>query len=527
MKGLLSSAVSILRTALALYALVVSLAAQETRVQILGVPEELQDIPLSQARIIEDIDQDGLQDILFIDKNSIFLSCQSADGTFLPFEIIRIPLDGAVDFADIFSGGEKEICIMHSQGVSCFQKRGGLWDMTPKALVTIPTVYGDHGMKLQVREHFAIDLDGDRIPELVLLDWRNLRFYRQDGAGAYNLAQAFPLVMKTFLEYPGLKSFPNPMGGAVGGGGRYLWHKDWPVIAKYLEWTQKSISGDILIGDVNHDSRLEFVRIERKEILTPGKSRSQFYEYRIHTLDGNKKFSKEPSQIVRDPHGVWASSTPVDIRGSGRRDLFTYQLKTEGGLLQRPQVRIELILEPESGDYPASPTQTLETSDYPLGSDALADVNGDGLKELALIHPVTKGFSLGSIIRKYVEKNVEIELRILPFKRGIGFTRAGMIAKRLKVGFFAGVPISLAGDFNGDGAKDLLVMGTDRLTLYSLSRDTPSFLRMPVSDIKIPPSGTYEVIDLNSDGVSEIVFYQSDKISILRVSQNARGALSR
>ena len=521
MKVLLSSAVSILRTALALYALVVSLAAQETRIQTLVVPEELQDIPLSQARIIEDINQDGRQDILFIDKNSIFLSYQSADGTFLPFEIMRIPLDGAVDFADIYSGGEKEICVMHSQGVSCFQKRAGLWDMTPKALVTIPTIYGDHGLKLQVREHFAIDLDGDRIPELVLLDWRKLRIFRQDDAGAYNLAQEFPLVMKTFLEYPGLKSFPNPMGGVVGEGGRYLWHKAWPVSSKYLEWAQKSISEDILIGDVNHDSKLEFVRIERKEMLTPGKSRSQFYEYQIHTLDDNKKFSKEPSQIVRDPYGVWASSTPVDIRGSGRRDLFTYQFKTEGGLLQRPRVRLELILEPESGDYPASPTQTLETSDYPLG---LADVNGDGLKELVLIHPVTKGFSLGSIIRKYVEKNVEIELRILPFKRGIGFTRAGMIAKRLKVGFFAGVPISITGDFNGDGAKDLLVMGTDRLTIYFLSGETSSFLRMPLSDIKKPPSGTYEVIDLNGDRVSEIVFYQSDKISILWVSQNARGA---
>lgn len=526
MKVLLSSAASTLRTALALSALVVSLAAQETRIQVLGIPEEFQDIPLSQARIIEDINQDGRQDILFIDKNSIFLSYQSAAGAFLPFEIIRIPLDGAVDFADIFSGGEKEICIMHSQGVSCFQKRDGRWDMTPIALVTIPTVYGDHGLKLQVREHFAIDLDGDRIPELMLLDWRNLRFYRQDAAGAYNLAQEFPLVMRTFLEYPGLKSFPNPMGGVVGGG-RYLWHKDWPVSAKYLEWAQKSISGDILIGDVNHDSRLEFVQIERKEKLTPSKSRSQFYEYRIHTLDGNKKFSKEPSQIVRDPYGVWASSTPVDIRGSGRRDLITYQFKTEGGLLQRPQVRLELILEPESGDYPASPTQTIETSDYPLGSDTLADVNGDGLKELALIHPVTKGFSLGSIIRKYVEKNVEVELRILPFKRGTGFIRAGMIAKRLKVSYFAGVPISMAGDFDGDGAKDLLVMETDRLAIYSLSRETSSFLRMPSLDTKIPSGGTYEVIDLNGDRVSEIVFYQSDKISILWVSQNARGAPTR
>jgi len=526
MKVLLLSVVSILRTVFALYALVVSLAAQEKGIKILGVPEELRDIPLSQARILDDINQDGRQDILFIDNNSVFISYQSSAGTYLPFEKIRIPLDGAVDFADILSGGEKEICVMHSQGVSCFQKRDGRWDMNPRTLVTIPTAYRDHGLMSLVRERFAIDLDGDHIPELILLDWRNLRFYRQDDSGAYVLAREFPLVMRTFIEYPGLKSAANPMSGVVDGG-RYLWHKDWPVSAKYLEWTQKSTCGDILIGDVNHDSRLEFVQIERKEILTPGKRRSQYYEYRIHTLDGDKIFSKEPTQMVLDPYGVWASSTRVDIRGNGRRDLFTYQLETNGGLLQRPRVRLEFVLEPETGDYPATPTQTLETTDYPLGSDTLADVNGDGLKELALIHPVTMGFSLGSIIRKYVEKDVEIELRILPFKQNTGFTRAGMIAKRLKVSFFAGVPVSLAGDFNGDGAKDLLVIGADRLTFYSLNRETSSFLRMLSLDIKIPLGGTYEVIDLNGDRVSEIIFYQSDKISILWVNQNSQGAPTR
>ena len=508
------SLVSTLRNTLVLCTLAASLMAQETRTYQFDVPEELQDISLSQARIFEDINQDGCLDLLFIDKDALFLSYQNADGSFSNFEIIRIPLSGAVDFSDVLPGGEKEICVMHGQGVSYFQKKEGRWEMTPVALVTIPTVYGGHNVPFLVREHFAIDLDGDRLPELMLLDWRALRFYRQDGAGVYHFTQEFPLAMRTFLDYPGLKSFPNPMGGLIGRDGRYLYHENWPVSVKYLEWAQKTVSGDILIGDVNHDSQLEIVRIERKEIQIQGKANSQFYEYQIHTLDGDKKFSAEPRQIVRDPHGVWLSSTSTDIRGNGRRDLLMYQVKTEGSLLQRPQIRLELILEPESGDYPASPAQTLETSDYPLGTDPLADVNGDGLKDLVLIHPVTKGFSLGSIIRKYVEKSVDIELRILPFRQGKGFTRAGMIAKRLNVGFFAGVPISMAGDFNGDGAKDLMVMNSNKITIYSFDRETSSFSRMPWTDIKVPPGGTYDVIDLDGDRKSEIVFYHTDKITI-------------
>ena len=33
-------------------------------------------------------------------------------------------------------------------------------------------------------------------------------------------------------------------------------------------------------------------------------------------------------------------------------------------------------------------------------------------------------------------------------------------------------------------------------------------------DLKVPPGGTYDVIDLDGDRKSEIVFYHTDKITI-------------
>jgi len=494
-----------------------SSAAQEAFTARLEVPEELRDISSLHARIFEDVDLDGRLDLIFPRGSCLFVSYQGPDGSFRPFEKISIPQIGAFDIADIFPGGEKEICILQGRGISCFQKNEGLWTSSPITLVNWPTIYANQSLESLVRENFAVDIDGDRVPELIVPDGKAIRFYRQDAKGIYQLIQQFSLSITPLLDYPGLRLFSNPMGRFLGDETRNSWIKDWPVAAKYAEWSQKTVSSDILLDDVDRDSRMELVTINRREARQVGQRASMAYDYHIHRLDSHGRFEKEPSQIIRDPYGVWLSADCVDIRGTGQRDLLTYQVSKEGSLVQRPRIRLELVLAPEKGDYPPGPSQTLETSDYPLGHDTLADINGDGLKELFLLHPITSGFSLGSIIRKYVEKSLAVELRILPFKPNQGFSRTGMVTKRLNIGFFAGVPINIAGDINGDGAKDLLVLEADKITVYFLDNKTSTFRQLNIKNVHVPAGRTYEVMDIDGDIKSEIVFYEPDEICFIRV----------
>jgi hypothetical protein len=511
--------VLILGKAVVLFALAPALLSQEPAIHYLSLPDELREIPLNKSSIFEDINQDGRLDLLFIEKNDIFLSYQSPEGSFSAFETIPVPLAGAVDFADVFPGGEKEICLMHGQGISCFQKKDGRWEMTPVPLAIMLTVYEGPAVISLTREHFALDLDGDGVPELILWGRQALCFYRKDNSGRYQIHQTIPLETRTYLKFPGMKVFNNPLAWLLGENARSLYQKEWPLPVRYLNWTQESISCDFLIGDVNHDSQMEFAWIRKKELKDLGKGVSTVYEYEIHILNKDKKFASEPQRIIRDPHGVWLSSMCTDIKEDGSLDLLRYQIKSEGSLLQRPRIQFELFLETESGDYSLAPTQTIETSDYPLGADPLVDVNGDGFKDLVLVHPDAKGFSLGGIIRKYVEKSLDMEVRVLPFRQGRGFSREGMITKKVSVSFVAGFPISLAGDFNGDGLKDIVVMESDRLKIYPFLREQSSFLRLPWVDVRIPHNRMYEVIDLDGDQKSEIVLYYPDRIGILRINQ--------
>lgn len=503
---------------LVLFSLLQASVAQERALHFLDLPDELREMPLTRDRILNDINQDGLLDLLFIKKGNLYLSYQNINGSFSGFDIFNISLQGAVDFADIVSGGEKEICVMHEQGISCFQKVNGRWGATPIPLVEMPTIYKGRAVPGLTLEHFAIDLDSDGIPEIILWGREAYCFYRRDNSGSYRLNQIFPLEARTYLKFPGLKVFRSPFAWLVGGDNSYLYHKDLSLSVRYLNWVKESVSRDFLIGDLNHDSKKDFAWIRAKEIKSPSKGISTVYEYQVHFFDKDKIFSSEPGRVIHDPHGAWLSSMCMDINGDGSLDFLKYHIKTEGSLFQRPSIRIELFLATENGEYPDNPLQRLETSDVPLAAGMLEDVNGDGFKDLVLVHSETKGFSLGSIIRKYVERSLNIEVRILPFQPRQGFSRLEMIRKKVDVTFVAGFPVSLAGDFNGDGLKDMLLLRGDRLKIYLLLEGKTSFSSRPLKDIKIPPHGMYEVVDLDRDLKSEILLYYPDRIGILRAN---------
>jgi len=492
--------------------------AQEPTIHSLVIPDELREMTLIKNRIFEDINQDGRTDLLFISKDHLLLSYQNTDGSFSPFEVVNIPLQGAVDFADIFPGGEKEICVMHKQGISCLKKENGRWGQSPRTLVERQTFYEGQLAVDLTREYFIVDLENDGIPELILWGPQACYFYRQDSFGFYQVDHTFFLETHIYLAAPGMKVYSSPLSWLIQKSRRYLYHRVWPLSVRYLNWAEESISRDFMIRDINHDGRKDLVLIQTEKIKSPSQGISKVYEYRVYFLGEEKKFSPEPGRVIRDPHGAWLSPTSCDIDGDGDIDLLEYQIGTEGNLIQRPRLRYELYLALENGEYPEKPSQIWETSDFPLGAEPLIDVNGDGLQDLVLIHVETRDFSFGGIIRKYVEESVSAELRVLLFRAKEGFSREGMIRRKVNISFVAGIPISVAGDFNGDGFMDMLLMNGDRAIIYPLLGDKTNFSGKPWLDVKIPPHAMYEVNDLDGDSRSEIILYYPDIIQFLQVN---------
>jgi hypothetical protein len=110
----------------------------------LNIPDELRESELNEHLILEDINQDGLLDIIFLMRNKIYLSYQENNGGFSEFDGISLPMGGAIDFGDIVPGGEKEILIVHKDGLSYFMKELKGWIPDPVLLIKNQTIFNQY-----------------------------------------------------------------------------------------------------------------------------------------------------------------------------------------------------------------------------------------------------------------------------------------------------------------------------------------------------------------------------------------------
>jgi hypothetical protein len=493
-------------------------AKEDFKIYSINIPEELKDLELSKYLVTEDINQDGLLDLIFIINNKIYISEQKSAGEFSEFIDLSINISGAIDFGDIVPGGEKEILVMHKNGISYFYKEFGKWTSIPIPLIKEQTIYDQHNSIALKREHFAIDLDGDGISELVLWGKAAIHFYYRDN-NDYKLMQIVPYECKEYITYPGLIVANSPLALVFLKDSKYLFKNDWPVNVKYLYFSTTQISNIYLIKDFNNDSKKDLIQIKSTEKQDLKKGNYSTYEYLVHFLnDKDKKFSQIPNKIINDSYGTLLSPDCVDIDNNGFLDILRLEIETERELLKKQKLRLFLFLSDENGNYPNEPSQIIETLDYPVGREMLVDINGDKKKDLILIHPITGGFSLGTIVNRFLQKGLNAEIRIFLFKPKIGFSMREAIRKNIKIRYtprMVDIPISLSGDFNGDGMKDLLIIDMDKIKIFPLTDLIKGFTKNPKFDINIENQKNYLIKDINKDGKSDLIIFCDDYIKII------------
>lgn len=484
-------------------------------VHTLDIPEEIEETYLAKHIILEDINQDGLKDIIFLHRKKIFISYQENYGVFNDFEVFSIPLNGALDFADVFPGKNKEILIMHKDGISIIRKEEKGWELNPDLLIEQPTIYSSINCEFLQKEKFALYLDEDDIPELIVWGQNFIHFYYRRGSTSYHLVQSLPIDYHEHTTYPGLEIYHSPLGWMFGSHTSSIFKGTWPTEVRYFSYSTHITSNRFLIKDINQDSRKDFIRISPKNVSPQKKKISPFYEYRIFLLGKNRKYSESPDRIIHDPHGVWLNPRCIDINSDGHFDLLKYEIKSKENITGSSKIKFSLYLANEKGKYGKEPFQEFYTSDHPFEGRTLYDVDGDKNLDLVLIHPITKGFSVGSVLRKFVEKGINIEIRVLPFRENKGFSERELIRKKVKMNYITGIPLNLSGDFNGDGKKDLLVVDRHEIKIYLFINPKKGFTSKPKFHKKIGIINGYRVEDINHDLKSELILFTSDKIKVI------------
>jgi hypothetical protein len=223
-------------------------------------------------------------------------------------------------------------------------------------------------------------------------------------------------------------------------------------------------------------------------------------------MDDMKKNAEKVQGIVR-----------VDVDGDGRKDLVLWQ--SHGMLDFRTDIYI--FLRRADQKLPESPTQVLHCGGVPIPVSSTAgevsplhDLNGDGTQELVLIEPTTVFTSKSDLVEMLLARGFECSVKIRSLHRRV-FARNldGSVPVRLILALdeLTGWPFCIQGDFNGDGRPELLVRRSEtQWNIYFSTKDGSWFKDQPAMTIEAPARGFFKIIDLNDDGLADIIWHDLD-----------------
>ncbi len=478
----------------------------------INLPIELENIDLIRNFIIDDITGNRLNDLIVFAKNNIYIFEQESICHFSAYQKLAVEYGGIIDIADVLGGNEKEILIMHKDGIFCFKKNRNDTKYSRLDLILEESILGnDINLK---RGHVSIDLNGDGKNELILWKKNSVNIYIKFEENTFDLAQSIPYKSKDFFVSPGLTITNSPWAVWTQESPVKFFDAEWPNGMKYISVSKVQVSNRFIFYDYNKDLNKDFISIQPTTLRDARGSNRTFFEYRIHISNDGKVFSTDPDYILNDVHGAWISPNGHDLNNDGLIDFVKIETEIKDGLIKKYKSKFSVFIATDDGSFQAEPDQILESTFLPFLNNLFIDIDGDHKKDLILIEPITRGFSIGSILNKFINKGTDIKIWVLPYRDGLCFSKKVML-KKVKMKFLLGIPISIEGDFTGDGKKDLLILERENVKIFPLIDLNTGFAKRSKFRIKLQNPTNYIIQDMNNNKKSDLVFFSEKKLSFI------------
>ena len=273
----------------------------------------------------------------------------------------------------------------------------------------------------------------------------------------------------------------------------------------------------IFSGDINGDRRQDLILAHQESMS-------------IYRQQADGSFTSDPSiNLVfpvrpqgKDSDGhLSVLITPADINGDSFMDILLTLFKSTGKFLEQ-EIVISFYINQQSPEAPfaSQPDQIITVNGVTPGVHIL-DVNGDGRADL-LFSKIKLGF--WKIVKNLISKRVRVDtaLYLLDPAHRYPLSADFKIHTEYKLDLSHSINLhgtwpALKGDFDGDGHKDLVVARDGKIAVF-LYRNPETLFSKPYTQEGVMTTPFMHIVDLNRDGLDDLVFYQKKRggrISIL------------
>jgi hypothetical protein len=399
------------------------------------------------------------------------------------------PAAAILDMGDITSDPGEEIFYLTGSGIRYYyQKKDGNFSTTPRDLLSLPTIAVFPAAGSLPRGRLFGDWRRDGRKMLLLPQFDSLVFFDRNGDENWQKTEKAILVPRTLL------SSDQVDDGAF---------RDFSLHAEFS-------LPRIFVEDFNGDGLADLLLTEQESLT-------------VYLRQSDGDLAPSPSDTVVFPvrpsgkNGDTSLSfllTPVDVNGDKFADAILTLTKGTGKFLER-EIVIFLFLNRQipADPFSARPDQIITVDGITTGVN-LEDVNGDGKRDL-LFTSIRLGF--WNIFKNLISKQVDLNTSIYLLQNDNRYqTRPDFQQKTsyridLTHGIrFHGTWPTLGGDFTGDGRRDLLIARDGEITLYPKSQDGDLFSQA-LTQSGVFTSPYMHIVDLNGDGLDDILFYEKKR----------------
>jgi hypothetical protein len=444
---------------------------------------------------VEDLDGDGLKDILVVHRKGlepeetrwVSVFWQNAEKGFAtgPEQSWEIDLEAAVlDIGDVAGDPRKEICYLTNIGIRYYPMDGDMFENESAHLFDAQGLVVHPARRTIPMIDFVRDWNGDGSDEVAIATFEGLSLYIRGDDGGFNPEDQILVELDTHIgrRWSGQHSDQNTTGLST----TYTFP-------------------DVHQLDYNGDGLSDLIATTEDRVIVYLQQPDGTYETTAstdHLIDVRTQEEKIEAYAEIE-------TLVEDLDGDGYADAVVTKQTMKGFTNVRGVVN---IFWGGPNGYNAEPDQLIISEGTASARAVFIDVNGDDRKDLVL--PSIK-FSLAAIIRILMTRSIKVFFNIFLLNDDGRISERPDFTKEVKFKIdFSGESDSqamdLEGDYNADKRTDFVfATGKDELSVYlgEPAGEDRLFSKKPVAKIEADAYGELLNSDINNDGYSDMIIY--------------------